>query len=306
MAKNRDRFLESFEVESDKRFRNFQILAAIIGVALGFYLATVEIVIPTVLAMTADSDTSVVTMKLKEPEKKKKEEVKKKKKPKKRQGAGGKPKGKGKPDNPLTKGVLKLITSKSNNSSLQAYDLLQNKAAKDVNKVLNQISGLTKTGKTRLGGRRGRMDAGFNEGYAAGGEGGIDDLLGGLLGGDAGPIGVKAKGNLKAPSASDIDMGQAGGQRSTASILRVIRQHSPGLRHTYNKYLKQHPGFSGKVTTKFTIAPSGRVIALDIVSTTTGVSEFDSEIRRKILTWRFEPINGKGNDVVTVPFTFSE
>ena len=29
-------------------------------------------------------------------------------------------------------------------------------------------------------------------------------------------------------------------------------------------------------------------------------------IRGKVKSWRFEPIKGKANDVVTVPFTFSE
>ena len=101
-------------------------------------------------------------------------------------------------------------------------------------------------------------------------------------------------------------MGQASGQRSTASILRVIRQHTPGLRHTYNKHLKSNPGFAGKVTVRFSISPSGRVVNIDIVSSTTGVSAFDSEIKGKIRTWRFEAVKGKGNDTVTVPFTFSE
>ncbi|MDB5049511.1 MAG: TonB family protein, partial [Fibrobacteres bacterium] len=143
---------------------------------------------------------------------------------------------------------------------------------------------------------------------AVGGSGGVDDLLGGLWGGDAGPLGVKAKGGLglKAPSASDIDMGQESGQRSTESILRVIRQHTPGLRHTYNKFLKTNPGFKGKVTMKFAIAPSGAIVELTIVGTTTGVAEFDSEIRDNVRMWRFEPVKGKSNDVVTVPFTFSE
>jgi TonB family protein len=185
---------------------------------------------------------------------------------------------------------------------------MNQKFAKDLDKVINNVSGLTKTGQTRLGGRRGKVDGGWNDGFAVGGSGGVDDLLGGLWGGDAGPLGVKAKGGLglKAPSASDIDMGQESGQRSTESILRVIRQHTPGLRHTYNKFLKTNPGFKGKVTMKFAIAPSGAIVELTIVGTTTGVAEFDSEIRDNVRMWRFEPVKGKSNDVVTVPFTFSE
>ena len=60
------------------------------------------------------------------------------------------------------------------------------------------------------------------------------------------------------------------------------------------------------MTFRFTIAPSGAIIELTIVSSTTGTDEFDQEIRDKVKAWRFEPIKGKGNDVVTVPFSFSQ
>ncbi len=294
-----------FAVESDKRIRNFVLGCAILGAAAGFYVTTVEILIPFTLS-TFTEDTTQVVLKLDEMKKDKPEEKKKQPDPKKKSGASSKPKGKGDPKAPNSQGVLKLISSKSRNSSLDAYDLLDAKFNRDIQKVIDNVSGLTKTGETRIGGRRGKSDAAFNEGFAAGGSGGIDDLLGGLLGGDSGPIGVKAKGNLRAPTATDIDMGQSGGQRSTESILRVIRQHTPGLRHTYNKYLKIHPGFQGKVTVRFAIAPGGAIVDISIVSSTTGVSEFDAETVDKIRRWRFEPIQGKGNDVVTVPFTFSE
>jgi TonB family protein len=306
----KDPIVSKMEVESDKRLAKFLGVFAIIGAGIIGYALTVEVAIPMALYSATKDDTSQVVMKLADVEKK--EDQKKKKnappKPRKKSGGGGKPRGKGVPNAPVTQAALKLITSRSSSSSLSSYDLLNQKFAKDLDKVMNNVSGLTKTGQTRLGARRGKVDGGWNEGYAVGGSGGVDDLLGGLWGGDAGPLGVKAKGGLglKAPSASDIDMGQESGQRSTESILRVIRQHTPGLRHTYNKYLKTNPGFKGKITLKFAIAPSGAIVELTIVGTTTGVGEFDQEIRDKVRTWRFEPIKGKANDVVTVPFTFSE
>jgi TonB family protein len=300
------------EVESDKRLGKFLGVFAIIGGAFVGYALTIEVMIPVALYATTKDDTSQVVMKLADVEKKKDDDKKKLKnappKPRKKSGGGGKPRGRGNPNAPVTQAALKLITSRTTSSSLSSYDLMNQKFAKDLDKVINNVSGLTKTGQTRLGGRRGKVDGGWNDGFAVGGSGGVDDLLGGLWGGDAGPLGVKAKGGLglKAPSASDIDMGQESGQRSTESILRVIRQHTPGLRHTYNKYLKTNPGFKGKITLKFAIAPSGSIVELTIVGTTTGVGEFDSEIRDKVRTWRFEPVKGKSNDVVTVPFTFSE
>jgi TonB family protein len=301
------------EVESDKRLGKFLGVFAIVGAAFVGYAATMEVIVPVALYSTTKDDTSTVVMKLADVEKKTDEQKKKEKKnappkPRTKAGGGGKPRGRGNPNAPVTQAALKLISSRSTSSSLTSYDLMNQKFAKDLDKVINNVAGLTKTGQTRLGGRRGKVDGGWNDGYAVGGSGGVDDLLGGLWGGDAGPLGVKAKGGLglKAPSASDIDMGQESGQRSTESILRVIRQHTPGLRHTYNKYLKTNPGFKGKITLKFAIAPSGSIVELTIVGSTTGVSEFDQEIRDKVRTWKFEPVKGKSNDVVTVPFTFSE
>jgi TonB family protein len=305
-----DPIISKMEVESDKRLAKFLGVFAIIGAGIIGYALTVEVAIPMALYSSTKDDTSQVVMKLADVEKK--EEEKKKKnappKPRKKSGGGGKPRGRGDPKAPVTQAALKLITSRTSSSSLSSYDLLNQKFAKDLDKVMNNVAGLTKTGQTRLGGRRGKTDGAWNEGYAVGGSGGVDDLLGGLWGGDAGPLGVKAKGGLglKAPTASDIDMGQESGQRSTESILRVIRQHTPGLRHTYNKFLKTNPGFKGKVTLKFSIAPSGAIVELTITGTTTGVAEFDQEVRDKVKAWRFEPIKGKANDVVTVPFTFSE
>src|SRR4051812_43010368 len=81
-------------------------------------------------------------------------------------------------------------------------------------------------------------------------------------------------------------------QRSTQDIVSVIRRQTPGLRHTFEKYLKLQPGFNGKLTLRFTIAPGGSVVKLTIVSSTTGNADFDQEVREKVKTWRFEPIQG--------------
>ena len=179
------------------------------------------------------------------------------------------------------------------------------KFSKDINKVLKDVAGLQTTGKTVLGGRRGKADGGFNEGYAEGGSGGIGDGLGGLLGGGGGGIATRAKGNIKTPSARDIDMGAGGGSRSAADIMKVVRQRTPGLRHIYNKYLKKQPGFSGKVTLRFTIAPGGDIISISVASSSTGFAEFDNAVKNTVKRWTFSKVKS-GNTTVTIPFTFSE
>ena len=129
--------------------------------------------------------------------------------------------------------------------------------------------------------------------------------LAGLFGGGGGGIATKAKGNIKTPSARDIDMGAGGGSRSAADIMKVVRQRTPGLRHIYNKFAKKKPGFQGKVALKFTIAPSGEVISISIASSTTGYGEFDAQIKSAVSNWTFSKVKA-GNTTVTIPFTFSE
>ena len=87
--------------------------------------------------------------------------------------------------------------------------------------------------------------------------------------------------------------------------MKVVRQRTPGLRHIYNKFLKKKPGFQGKVTLKFTIAPGGEVISISIASSTTGYGEFDAQIKGAVSNWTFSKVKS-GNTTVTIPFTFSE
>ncbi len=140
--------------------------------------------------------------------------------------------------------------------------------------------------------------------YAEGSYGGSGDGLAGLLGCGGGGIATKAKGSIRTPSESDIEIG-AGSSRSAADIMKVVRQRTPGLRHVYNKFLKKKPGFQGKVALKFTIDPSGVIISISIAASTTGYSEFDNEIKTAVSRWKFNTVKS-GNTTITVPFTFSE
>jgi TonB family protein len=107
-------------------------------------------------------------------------------------------------------------------------------------------------------------------------------------------------------SASSITVSNEGRFRSSESILREVRSRSPGLRHLYNTHLKKNPGLGGKVTIRFAIAPGGQVIDAAMVSSTTGSREFEEEVLNRVRTWNFGAIKAVGNDIVTVPFNFSE
>ena len=305
--KNIDPFIASLMPESDKKMGAIAGVSLVIALAMCIWASMYEQVVAEVVFDNADSVDLTTSMQIEQKEEKKEEKKKPEpKKPRKKAGGGGKPRGKGQPNAPQTRGVLKLLTAQTKNASAAAYDLMKNqKFTKDIDKVLKDVAGLQTTGKTVLGGRRGKADGGFNEGYAEGGSGGIGDGLAGLLGGGGGGIATKAKGSIKTPSMRDIDMGAGGGSRSAADIMKVVRQRTPGLRHIYNKCLKKKPGFQGKVTLRFTIAPGGEIISINTVSSTTGFSEFDSEIKNAVSRWTFSKVKS-GNTTVTIPFTFSE
>jgi len=155
----------------------------------------------------------------------------------------------------------------------------------------------------QLGARRGAKDGGFNDGYAEGGSGGLDGMLGGLVGsGDS--SGTKSKGGIKAPSAKDIDVA-SGSSRSRAEIMAVTNQRVNGLKSIYYRYLENKSGFAGKVTLKFTIAPSGDITSINITSSTTSYPDFDNAIKDQVSHWKWKTINN-GNTTVTVPFEFAE
>ncbi|MBP5768808.1 MAG: TonB family protein [Fibrobacter sp.] len=304
--KNIDPFIASLLPESDKKMGAIAGVSLVIALAMCIWASMYEQVVAEVVFDNADSVDLTTSMQIEQKEEKKEEKKPEPKKPRKKAGGGGKPRGKGQPNAPQTRGVLKLLTAQTKNASAAAYDLMKNqKFTKDIDKVLKDVAGLQTTGKTVLGGRRGKADGGFNEGYAEGGSGGIGDGLAGLLGGGGGGIATKAKGSIKTPSMRDIDMGAGGGSRSAADIMKVVRQRTPGLRHIYNKCLKKKPGFQGKVTLRFTIAPGGEIISISNVSSTTGYAEFDNEIKNAVSRWTFSKVKS-GNTTVTIPFTFSE
>ena len=114
------------------------------------------------------------------------------------------------------------------------------------------------------------------------------------------------RGTVNYPSVRDIDLkNEKNVSRSASDVMKVFRQRTPGLRHVYNRYLKKNPGFQGKITLKFTIAPKGEITDVSIVSSTTQNRKFDTEIQRYVSRWKFHKIKS-GKTTVTIPLTFTE
>lgn len=133
--------------------------------------------------------------------------------------------------------------------------------------------------------------------------GGIGDGLAGLFGGgdnDNGGLASKIKCTIKVPSASEIVVK---GAIDSESVMKVLRQRAPGLRHIYNKFLKKNPGFQGKIVLEFVVDANGRIVQMSVVSSSTGFPEFEDDVVKAVRNWTFPKVDG-GNSTVTIPFVF--
>ena len=304
-----DSFIASLLPDSDKKMVRVAGVSLLVAILLCFWATTYEVLIDDSIFVDPPTTEITATMNIIDKKEEKKPDKKPERKPqdiqRKRPGSGGKPVGRGNPRAPLNRGVIHALEAQTANASAAAYDLIKQSFAKDIDKVIKNTNGLQVTGKTKIGEVRGKISDGFNQGMFAGGSGGIGDDISNLVSGSAGAISTKAMGNIKAPKETDIEWGSGPSSRSAADIMKVVRQRTPGLRHVYNKYLKKKPGFQGKVTLKFTIAPGGEIISMSLVSSTTDYSEFDNEIKKSVGRWTFSKVKS-GNTTVTIPFTFTE
>jgi len=94
-------------------------------------------------------------------------------------------------------------------------------------------------------------------------------------------------------------------ERFKEDIMQVVNACYFNLENIYSNYLKKKPGFSGKVMLKFTIASSGDIISISIVSSTTSYPEFDNAIKDQVAKWKWKAIKS-GNTTPTIPFNFTE
>ena len=320
-----------FHIEKDSRLRNLEIIALIVGVIVGIRLSTLEIVkvatdfyeklpeertakfvkaseLPATLQKEADK-------KQKEEEKKAAEfkEDKKKLKESKNKGAGGNFGGGGDPRARVTaKGVLGIISGQIKGKAVASADIFgKGGFASGIDGILAGVGGLKSGGSGGVG-RRGVAGIGYGAGYGSGfggsGSGGVDDLIGNLMGGDGGSgLDLKKRGTLKISAPDFVKGGALTGGRSKASIMRVVMQNLAALRYAYNKRLREKPGLKGKITVKFAIDEFGKVIFCEVLESTMGDSELEATVVDKIKRWVFEKIDKPGDVTeVVYPFVFSQ
>jgi len=113
--------------------------------------------------------------------------------------------------------------------------------------------------------------------------------------------GLAMRARVTPPKPTDIDMGGDAGTRSSESILRVIRQNIGGFRYVYEKFLRDNPNLGGKISLRFTIAPSGDILQIAVVASNTGNDAMDDNVKEQAKKMKFDSID-KGNVTVTYAF----
>ncbi len=88
-------------------------------------------------------------------------------------------------------------------------------------------------------------------------------------------------------------------------IRRTVRRHLNEVRFCYEQALVARPTLAGRVVVQFTIAPTGRVLAALLQSTTLGAPAVDACVVGAVRRWEFPQPDGGGLVSVTYPFQLS-
>jgi TonB family protein len=155
-------------------------------------------------------------------------------------------------------------------------------------------------------GGRSEGDLGSYSGSAS--SGGSTDLNGSRVG----TTGV-AIGTIAAPAGGTADAAPSDGTdgnappglyRSNASLLAVIQRYAAGIQYCYENELRRSPKLAGKLVVMITVAASGEVTDVRVVSDGLGSSKLSNCALSQIREWRF-PAVPKGTTTFQTPFVFT-
>ena len=91
--------------------------------------------------------------------------------------------------------------------------------------------------------------------------------------------------------------------RSNDEIERVFQKNKGGIFNLYNRALRKNPSLAGKVVVELTIAPSGRVTAVEVLSSELGDEKLERKLLLKIKKFKFSKAN-VAEITVTYPIDF--
>jgi len=74
-------------------------------------------------------------------------------------------------------------------------------------------------------------------------------------------------------------------RRDPAAVRRVILKHKASIQDCYTRVLKEDPGICGEIKVRLTIAPRGKVTAVDLVSSTVNHANLEQLILERVSRW---------------------
>jgi TonB family protein len=95
------------------------------------------------------------------------------------------------------------------------------------------------------------------------------------------------------------------GELDKEIIRRIVRRHLNEVKFCYQDALARRPSLEGRLVTQFTIAPTGRVLAAVVQSSTLQAVSVESCIVNAIKRWEFPAPDHGGMAMVSYPFTFA-
>ncbi len=96
----------------------------------------------------------------------------------------------------------------------------------------------------------------------------------------------------------------SGGALTKAIIKKYINRQKGSIILCYKKEVQKNPDLEGKVVVRFTISPTGKVMAPGIRSSTLGNGKVENCITRRLAMWRFPAPQNAGAVRVSYPFLF--
>jgi TonB family protein len=102
-----------------------------------------------------------------------------------------------------------------------------------------------------------------------------------------------------------IGDGSVRGTLDKEIIRRVVRRHLNEVKYCYQQSLARRPSLEGRLVTQFTIAPTGRVLAAVVQSSTLKEISVEACVVNAIKRWEFPAPERGGLAMVSYPFTFA-
>lgn len=111
---------------------------------------------------------------------------------------------------------------------------------------------------------------------------------GGLAGRTTTAVAAPSYPGTRAPaSAASGDDSHYAGQRSQEEIETIFDKNKAAIYALYRRALRKDPTLQGKLVLQLTIAPSGKVVAVSIVSSELGSEDFEKNLLRRVKMFDF-------------------